>query len=439
MQLVTKTLEKVFEKFPLYSQDGKPIDEKKVLCKYFTPWGANTWIVTEASRNEEKPGDWDFFGVVTLGYEWEWGYFSLSELQGIRGQFGLGVERERYGIDPGKKTVYEVLKAEGNGGAEFAEEMLEWSRKDETEPEPETTQDAPEVQPEPEPEEVQPEPMPRPIEANPAPIVIESNDPEPGPDPCPVLPEDWPEVVLENYEYSPELANKIYDENEPRIFKKIKDDLYNRTKRNGWGISAENMTILARNFIKGVQDNDPRRVCWSVDYLEDCNYHTANRNFFEGKATEYIQDAPQYRKHMELIGGIPEHNIYWFLDGDRVLVQDENMNLLTARLDLRNGAPNILMERENLRCVWPYWDDGDGNGPTWRKPSEMIKYFMEDQYTEQAAAEIVKYFAKELELADQNAEKIRKAMDAPDPEQPAAPVIRIVTESAAPFAVLVDD
>ena len=438
MQLVTKTLEKVFEKFPLYSQDGKPINEKKVLCKFFTPWGANTWIVTEASRNEETPGDWDFFGVVTLGYEWEWGYFSLSELQGIRGQFGMGVELE-ITVKPAALTVYEAMKAEGSAAAKQAEEMLEWSRKDETEPEPETTQDAPEVQPDQEPEEVQPEPLPRPIEANPAPIVVESNDPEPGPDPCPVLPEDWPEVVLENYEYSPELANKIYDENEPRIFKKIRDDLYNRTKRNGWGISAENMTILARNFIKGVQDNDARRVCWSVDYLEDCNYHTANRSFFEGEAAEYIQDAPQYRKHMELIGGIPEHNIYWFLDGDRVLVQDENMNLLTARLDLRNGAPNILMERENLRCVWPYWDDGDGNGPTWRKPSEMIKYFMEDQYTEQAAAEIVKYFAKELELADQNAEKIRKVMDAPDPEQPATPIIRLAPNSTAPLAVLLDD
>jgi hypothetical protein len=49
-----------------------------------------TSYVTEGS---EEDGDFTFFGYV-CGFEEEWGYFSLSELQAARGPWGLPIERD---------------------------------------------------------------------------------------------------------------------------------------------------------------------------------------------------------------------------------------------------------------------------------------------------------------------------------------------------------
>lgn len=49
--------------------------------KFFTPDSGWTWYVTEG---EEEDGDFRFFGFV-VGFEKEWGYFVLSELEGARG------------------------------------------------------------------------------------------------------------------------------------------------------------------------------------------------------------------------------------------------------------------------------------------------------------------------------------------------------------------
>ncbi len=43
----------------------------------------------------EFDGEDTFFGAVS-GAEFELGYFSLSELQDLRGPFGLAVERDLY-------------------------------------------------------------------------------------------------------------------------------------------------------------------------------------------------------------------------------------------------------------------------------------------------------------------------------------------------------
>ena len=59
-----------------------------------------TWYVTEFD------GEDSFFGYV-VGFEKELGYFSLSELQGIRGALGLPVERDLY-FEP--KPLSEVKK-----------------------------------------------------------------------------------------------------------------------------------------------------------------------------------------------------------------------------------------------------------------------------------------------------------------------------------------
>lgn len=94
MKLITKAIEKKLLATPLGSQDGKGGDAD-ILVKFFYPYGAGTWLVTEAERLDN--GDWRFFGAVTLGMEWEWGYFMFSELQSVR-KFGRpAIERDMYG------------------------------------------------------------------------------------------------------------------------------------------------------------------------------------------------------------------------------------------------------------------------------------------------------------------------------------------------------
>ena len=87
MMLLTKELRRQFPK--LGETEGIPLEEKKVIAKFFTPDGGWTWYAVEFDGEDE------FFGLVD-GFEKEWGYFSLKELQAIRGKFGLPIERDRY-------------------------------------------------------------------------------------------------------------------------------------------------------------------------------------------------------------------------------------------------------------------------------------------------------------------------------------------------------
>jgi hypothetical protein len=86
MKLLTKTIKKEVPK--LYSQ-GEKGDEAVAYVKFFTPWSSWTWYATEFDDVDT------FFGLVD-GFEKELGYFSLSELESIRGPFGLKVERDLY-------------------------------------------------------------------------------------------------------------------------------------------------------------------------------------------------------------------------------------------------------------------------------------------------------------------------------------------------------
>ena len=61
-----------------------------MICKFFTPDAQWTWYVIEYDPREKL-----FFGYVE-GFESELGYFTLSELQTIRGHLGLPVERDLY-------------------------------------------------------------------------------------------------------------------------------------------------------------------------------------------------------------------------------------------------------------------------------------------------------------------------------------------------------
>lgn len=69
-------------------------DEEQVLAKFFTPDANWTWYAVSASRDPET-GDVQFFGLVD-GLELELGYFWLSEIEQVRGQLGLPVERDLY-------------------------------------------------------------------------------------------------------------------------------------------------------------------------------------------------------------------------------------------------------------------------------------------------------------------------------------------------------
>lgn len=107
MKLMTKELEKEFEKYPLGSQDGL-LGQAKVIAKFFNPMGVGTWFITEAEKQED--GDYEMFGYCHLGDDElaEFGYVMLSELQAIKGPLGMGIERDLYLSKD--CTVIEALK-----------------------------------------------------------------------------------------------------------------------------------------------------------------------------------------------------------------------------------------------------------------------------------------------------------------------------------------
>lgn len=71
----------------LYSQE----DEKDPLChiKLFTPDSNWSWYIIELSQEDKTT----CFGYVK-GLENELGYFSLAELEDVKGPLGLTVERD---------------------------------------------------------------------------------------------------------------------------------------------------------------------------------------------------------------------------------------------------------------------------------------------------------------------------------------------------------
>jgi len=66
-------------------------DEEDPIChiKLFTPDASWTWYINELSIDDNDT----CFGYV-VGLESELGYFSLSEIETVRGHLGLPVERD---------------------------------------------------------------------------------------------------------------------------------------------------------------------------------------------------------------------------------------------------------------------------------------------------------------------------------------------------------
>lgn len=87
MNLLTKELRAKLPK--LYATEGIPLEEKTAVVKFFTPDSSWTWYAVEFDGE-------DLFWGWVHGLEKEWGYFSLRELESVRGPMGLAIERDLY-------------------------------------------------------------------------------------------------------------------------------------------------------------------------------------------------------------------------------------------------------------------------------------------------------------------------------------------------------
>lgn len=98
MKLITQEIKRQIPK--LYEQENNP--DPIVYVKFFTPTSNWTWYATEFDGIDQ------FFGLV-IGFEQEFGYFSLQELESI--DMGLGIKRDMY-FTP--KPLSEVKKLHTN-------------------------------------------------------------------------------------------------------------------------------------------------------------------------------------------------------------------------------------------------------------------------------------------------------------------------------------
>jgi hypothetical protein len=87
MELLTKEIRSKLP--PLGSTNEYALKDIIAWAKFFTPDAGWTWFAAEFD------GEDIFWGLV-IGVAKEYGSFSLSELQSIRGKLGLPVERDLY-------------------------------------------------------------------------------------------------------------------------------------------------------------------------------------------------------------------------------------------------------------------------------------------------------------------------------------------------------
>ena len=91
------------EKLPaLYSGENLGLMAVAIV-KFFSPDSGWTWYASEFD------GEDTFFGLVD-GYEIESGYFSLSELESVRGPLGLPIERDLDFVPQTLKELNEMHK-----------------------------------------------------------------------------------------------------------------------------------------------------------------------------------------------------------------------------------------------------------------------------------------------------------------------------------------
>ncbi|ACL42400.1 hypothetical protein Achl_4449 (plasmid) [Pseudarthrobacter chlorophenolicus A6] len=72
----------------LYATDGEgPLGDKPLQAHYFQ--GGMDWYIAEYDPKANEA-----FGYVDLGHGGEWGYIDLAEVESVRGQSGLPIERD---------------------------------------------------------------------------------------------------------------------------------------------------------------------------------------------------------------------------------------------------------------------------------------------------------------------------------------------------------
>jgi len=101
MTLLPKEIEKTLP--PLYATEKIATGEKIIKIKFFTPDSSWSWYIVEWDKEEKI-----FFGYVN-GHYGEWGYFSLKELEEVRGPLGLKIERDLH-FEPTKFKDIQELK-----------------------------------------------------------------------------------------------------------------------------------------------------------------------------------------------------------------------------------------------------------------------------------------------------------------------------------------
>ncbi|MFA5933196.1 MAG: DUF2958 domain-containing protein [Microgenomates group bacterium] len=99
MQLLTK---EIATKLPfLYTQED--IEDPMVICKFFAVWTNWTWYAIEFDGNNT------FFGYVAGDFP-ELGYFTLSELQDLKGPMSGTFILERAGFQKLKSYTKDNIK-----------------------------------------------------------------------------------------------------------------------------------------------------------------------------------------------------------------------------------------------------------------------------------------------------------------------------------------
>ena len=88
MKLITKEIER-----RLLENGRRPDEDRCPVVKFFDPCGGATWLITQMDPDEPDI----LFGLCDLGLGFpELGSVRLSELEGVEGPLGLGIERDLY-------------------------------------------------------------------------------------------------------------------------------------------------------------------------------------------------------------------------------------------------------------------------------------------------------------------------------------------------------
>ena len=101
-KLFTKAIENACRKVKPYSQEGMDMDAK-VIARFFGG-SSYTCYILEPSNDPDI-----FFGLVNIGYGFEYGYISRKQLESLRFKpFGLPLERDIC-VDPLKRRSANAL------------------------------------------------------------------------------------------------------------------------------------------------------------------------------------------------------------------------------------------------------------------------------------------------------------------------------------------